>query len=227
MHTSLTLFGRAPVPGRTKTRLIPARGAGGAAELYAAFVRDVVRTARGFEQATLSFWSADDDGSKDSARLDSLTGGMPRCVQPEGDLGARMLAALEAGQMAGQAAGQSAAPAALVIGTDAPTLPLTHLASGREALQGADIVLGPSSDGGYYLIGARRTAPGMFDGVRFSTRYTLADTRRACAAAGLSVALLSPWYDVDTPADLALLRAHLTLDPEAAPHTASALLSGE
>lgn len=210
MSVSLGIFGRAPLAGQTKTRLIPSLGAEGAASLYAAFLADLldrVRALPGFETA---LWTAD---ATPSPALDALLEGVPRVTQCEGDLGARMLDALTRGC--------EAEGSCLVIGSDAPTLPVSLLLQAAEALGDADVVLGPASDGGYTLIGTRRPAAAMFEGVRFSTRHALADTQAACRAAGLTVARVSTWYDVDTPRDLGLLRAHLALDPEAAPLTAA------
>jgi len=111
---------------------------------------------------------------------------------------------------------------ALLIGTDAPTLPRGFLARAARALDTAEVVLGPSADGGYYLIGARGSAPDLGGpAIRWSTPHALADTR--ARVSGRRVATLPPWYDVDTPEDLRLLRLHLALDPSAAPATAAAL----
>ena len=96
---------------------------------------------------------------------------------------------------------------ALIVGSDAPTLPLAQVREAMSALDWADAAVGPSDDGGFTLIGASRTAPEMFRGVRWS----LPDTRRACLralkSAGLRATLLQVTaYDVDTSADLVRLR---------------------
>ncbi len=200
---ALIVFARAPRPGHTKTRLIPALGADGSARLYRAFLEDTLAKARGLDGFEVEIWAA-------TAEDRALLG--PCRSQVAGDLGARMSHAL--------ADAQRRAERALLIGTDVPTLPPACLEAAAAALTTHDVVLGPSADGGYYLIGSRAPAPSLA-GVRWSSSHALADT-----IGGLGdrrVALLRPWYDVDTPADLRLLRAHLALRPTAAPATAAAL----
>ena len=238
-RVSLALFARAPIAGRTKTRLIPALGAEGAAALSRAFLHDTLARVAELD-AEVTIWAASEDdraalaeevtvaikersGATAGRHLLPFAGvGVPArsgatnviAVQPEGDLGARMEAALRAGlERAGRA---------LVLGTDAPTLPLGHLRAAIAALDRAEVVLGPAADGGFWAIGAR--APlALGPGVRWSSRHALADTIALVERAGRTLERIAPWYDVDTGADLALIRAHLALRPGAAPHTAAAL----
>jgi glycosyltransferase A (GT-A) superfamily protein (DUF2064 family) len=72
-----------------------------------------------------------------------------------------------------------------------------------------DVVLGPATDGGYYLIGCARRVPPLFDGIAWSTSRVLAETVARIQDAGLALALLPPWYDVDTLHDCQVLRGHL------------------
>ncbi len=217
-RAALAVFGRAPRAGAAKTRLSPALGPDGAAHLYAAFLADTLALARAAAHAGLAdatLWAAD---APDDPALLEVPGAreVPRCAQPAGDLGVRLAAALDAGV--------ASHGRALVIGSDAPTLPLALLRAASAALDTADLVLGPSADGGYFLIGARvAVGAALFDGVRFSTRFALLDTLTGAARLGLSVARTAPWYDVDTPDDLRVLRAHLSLAPTVAPHTSRAL----
>lgn len=212
------MFGRAPIAGEAKTRLSLALGAEGAARLYAAFLADTLALAErahlaGLVDATL--WSV---GDPDDAALLSVPGAssLPRCTQPPGELGVRMGAALHAGF--------ATHGRALIVGSDAPTLPLALLSAACAALDDVDLVFCPTADGGYVLLGARiAPPPPLFDGVRFSTRHALADTLAGAARLGLSATVIAPWYDVDTPDDLRLLGAHLTLMPTAARSTADAL----
>lgn len=205
------IFARAPRRGHTKTRLIPALGAEGAARLSAAFVRDGVATVRaaGLEA---ELWAAE---AGDVAGLEALCPGVPVYVQPPGDLGHRMVAAL--------AEGLNRAEGVLLVGSDLPTLPPALLRSAREQLQTLEVLLGPASDGGFYLLGARRPPVALRSGVRWSHAETLRDAEAALVAGGLRIGRTQPWYDVDIPADLRLLRADLALRPQAAPHTREAL----
>jgi rSAM/selenodomain-associated transferase 1 len=208
----VAVFARAPRPGHTKTRLIPALGAEGAAALYRAFLADTVRTAAKLEGATVELWAASE---ADREPLAELHPDAPVRLQPRGDLGERMEAAM--------ADALSRHDKALVVGSDVPTLPARRLGAAVAALEEADVVLGPAADGGYYLVGARGWALAFGRGVRWSTRHALTDTLAAARAAGRRPTLLAPWYDVDTPEDLRLLRAHLAVRRDAAPATAAAI----
>ncbi|HLF47828.1 MAG TPA: TIGR04282 family arsenosugar biosynthesis glycosyltransferase [Methylomirabilota bacterium] len=111
---------------------------------------------------------------------------------------------------------------AVAIDSDTPTLPTEHLAEAVARLRrgDADLVLGPSEDGGYYLIGLRAPHPELFDGIRWSTPEVMPETLRRAEEKGLRVALLPTWYDVDTPTDLARLRAALAASQTLTPrHT--------
>lgn len=215
---ALAVFGRAPIAGTTKTRLIPALGADGAARLYAGFLADALALARrahlaGLAEVTL--WTAQ---SPDEPPLLAVAGAseVRRRPQAEGDLGLRMSVALSAGV--------ASHGRALVLGSDAPTLPFSLVQAACAALERADLVFCPAADGGYVLIGARVVVPPvLFDGARFSTPHALADTLAGAARLGFSIARTNPWYDVDTPDDLRTLRTHLLLAPAAAPFTAQAL----
>jgi glycosyltransferase A (GT-A) superfamily protein (DUF2064 family) len=115
---------------------------------------------------------------------------------------------------------------ALLVGSDAPTIPASILRAAIAATRDADLVLSPAADGGYVLIASSGRTPMRFlsdASIRWSTAHTLADTMRAACATNTTVALTAPHYDVDTAADLALLTTHLAHDPSAAPATAAVL----
>jgi glycosyltransferase A (GT-A) superfamily protein (DUF2064 family) len=112
----------------------------------------------------------------------------------------------------------------LAIGADAPHVPAAALAEAAAALAGrAEVVLGPAADGGYYLIGLRGPAPGLFAGIAWSTAGVLAATRARAEAAGLAVHLLPPGFDVDEVADLVRLRALLARGEVRLPRTTEVL----
>jgi hypothetical protein len=125
-----------------------------------------------------------------------------RFLQVEGDLGAKMLSALEAALVAGR-------PSALLLGSDIPSIPAEHIH--RMLDSESDIGLGPAEDGGYWGILARRTHAAMFQGVQWSGSLALEQTRAACLACGLSVTLGPTWYDIDEPEGLQRLSVHLPL----------------
>jgi rSAM/selenodomain-associated transferase 1 len=102
-------------------------------------------------------------------------------------------------------------PAALAMDSDSPTLPMAYVATAARALADdeADVVIGPSDDGGYYLIGLREPRPVLFEDVPWSTAQVLAVTLARARGLGLRVRLLPAWFDVDTEADLHRLRDEL------------------
>jgi len=210
----LAVFARAPDPGRTKTRLIPALGEAGAAALHRAFIDDTLARCAGAAGFETTLWCAGNPDHPVLARL-AAAHGVAREPQPPGDLGARMAGAL--------GAALARAGRGLLIGTDAPTLPVSLLHTAARGLEQAELVLGPAADGGYYLVGVRGAVPPVFEGVPWSSPRVLAATLERARTAGVRTALLPPWYDVDRAQDLRLLRSHLALAPSAAPATAAAV----
>jgi rSAM/selenodomain-associated transferase 1 len=204
--TSIVVFGREPLAGRVKTRLIPELGAAGAAELYAAFLADTLARCMTFDDYDLSLWLAE-------APARALDLEVRVEVQRGDDLGGRMAHAI--------AAELAVHERVIVIGSDSPTLPTSSIDAAVRRLADHDLVLGPSADGGFYLIGARVPIDDVLKDIEWSTPRALEQT--LARARDRHVAFMSPWYDVDTPDDLRLLRAHLTVDPTAAPTTAAAL----
>jgi rSAM/selenodomain-associated transferase 1 len=211
VRPAIALFAKAPVPGRVKTRLAFSFSAERAARLHSCFVRDMFEMLRAFE--THSSLQLHTDVITDE--WDDIE--VARFLQTDGDLGARMLHALQAGLAEGR-------PQVLIAGSDAPTLPPSHLS--RLLASPADVALGPTDDGGFYAICCRRTHPRMFAGVRWSQPNTLQETLRAVGACGLSVELGEPWYDIDTPADLLRLAGSADLPRHTAAWLASASLTG-
>jgi rSAM/selenodomain-associated transferase 1 len=200
---ALILFARNPVPGRAKTRLIPALGAEAAAELYRCFLLDSLEAAAG-QRADVLVAVADADSLDAVRNLASPV--CPRAdflVQQGDDLGQRMGHAFEAVFSRGY-------QGAVLVGTDVPSLPPLRVNDALRYCSSRDLVLGPSLDGGYYLIGLRKVIPECFADLPWGGPTVLVETLRRAHEAGASVSLLDPWYDVDTPEDLRVLRSHLT-----------------
>ena len=209
----LAVFVRPPKSGTVKTRLAARFGDAGAARLYQAFAEDTIALCsrvRAAGRVHLALWSAgsDDTVSDWAKRL----GTSPR-LQPEGDLGVRLAAAFDEGLRDYERV--------VIIGSDMPTLPIELIGAAFDSLERSTFMLGPAHDGGYYAIGATGRVSPSFEGVRWSTQNALADTVKANAPRQL--AMLPPWYDIDEPEDLAVLRAHLSIDSAAAPATASCM----
>ncbi len=199
---TLILFTRLPLAGRTKTRLMPRLGAVGAAELHRRLVEHTLGTARRAALAGGVNLEIHHTGDRqEMARW--LGDDLVYRPQADGDLGARMSAALAA----------AAAPAVL-IGTDCPDLTADILGAAFAVLTEHDAVLGPAADGGYYLVGIRPPQPGIFDNVPWGTDQVLSVTRERIAAQGLSWAEVTTLTDIDRPEDLARVPAHLLPDTE-------------
>ena len=183
----LILFAKAPIAGQAKTRLCPPLTPVEAVELHSALLMDIANMLMAFGS------SVDVELSTDVATTAWPGLALPRSIQIEGDLGARLLHALEQGLGAGR-------EVVAVLGSDSPSLPSSHI---TELLGSrADVTLGPTQDGGFFAIACRAVHREMFSGVRWSSECTLADVVRQASACGLTVALGPSWFDVDVEADL-------------------------
>jgi rSAM/selenodomain-associated transferase 1 len=196
---TLGLFAKRPAPGQVKTRLAAATSAEWAARVAEAFLLDLLEALASFDaRKVLAFAPPSERGYF----VPVTQGRFELTPQHDGDLGQRM-AHFFAEQFAQHA------ERVVLVGTDAPTLPVPCIEQAFEELKRADVVLGPATDGGYYLIGCARCVPPIFDGIAWSSPSVLAETIAAIAAARLRLALLSPWYDVDTLEDWRMLQGHL------------------
>ncbi len=196
----LIVFARYPRPGSTKTRLIPALGPEGAARLQRRMTEHVVDWTRALcrarsVQAELRF-----AGGDRSLLRRWLGPGLPCLPQAGGDLGARQEGAFRDAFRAGPGR-------VLIIGTDCPALTPALCLRAFGALQARDLVLGPTFDGGYYLIGLRRAQPRLMGGVAWGTETVLRTIQEKAERMGLSVALLEPLSDVDRAEDLPVWEA--------------------
>ena len=182
--TRIVIFAKQPVPGRVKTRLIPALGPDGAARLAAEMLERTVAEAlaTGLEVALC--------GDPDPALW--YRGPVAVSAQGQGDLGARLA----------RAAGH---PPVLLIGSDCPELDRDRLTAAAEALAANDAVLHPAKDGGYVLLGLRRSDPSIFAGIAWSTASVASETIARIAALGWSLDIRETLADVDEPADLGLV----------------------
>lgn len=186
---------KAPEPGRVKTRLVPLLGEQGAAALCRAMLLDTLETSR-LEVADVGVLYA---RAEERAALTALVGPGAPLVLQEGDGHA---CALRTGMRATLALRDSA----LLVASDVPGVPAGSLRRALAALEtGADVVLGPSDDGGYWLVGMREPHEAPFERIPWSTSTVLEVTLDRCRAAGLEVALVDTWRDVDTPEDLATI----------------------
>ena len=200
------VFARAPIPGQVKTRLSPPLSADDAVRLYvrmleraATAVREAVERVPG---AAGELWCTPDAGDPVLGRI-AAANGLRLRAQPHGDLGDRMRHAL-GGAVPGRA---------ILIGSDLPVIDAGRLLAAVDALADHEVVIAPSDDGGYGLIGCRDRVPDCFDGIGWSTSAVMRETRHRLDGEGVRWTTIAPVWDVDTGADLVRLAA----DPQFAP----------
>jgi uncharacterized protein len=191
----LILFARYPIPGRVKTRLIPALGAEGAAALHRRLVLRTLRTAHIACRAAPAGLEVRFDGGTEQAMSHWVGDNARFLPQSAGDLGERMARAFEASFC-------SRSPATVIVGSDCPSLTPDIITTAFARLTESPVVLGPAKDGGYYLIGLRRPMPELLRGIPWGTDRVLADSLAVLQRQGSKAALLEPLEDIDRPEDL-------------------------
>ncbi len=207
---TLILFAKAPLYGKTKTRLAKERGDDAALRLSLGFLVDTARLCGRWRKEhggavdanrRLAFYV--DPAVEDPILVDLAFQAGARLERQQGaDLGERLHHAFDAELARG-------ARAVCAIGADSPTLPLHLLDHAFRALLFERVILGPTFDGGYWLVGAQRPQPNLFMGIPWSTAAVLPRTAALLEAQGISPHLLPFWYDVDEAADLERLVWHL------------------
>jgi len=197
---TLVVFTRYPEPGKTKTRLIPALGPEGAADLHCRMAEHAVARASDVAaRSEITLQVRHESG--DARSMAQWLGPEPNYApQGPGDLGERM-------KLAFDDAFQAGAGRVVIIGTDCPGLTCDLLELAFERLKRNDIVLGPANDGGYYLIGLRRPVPELFGDIEWGAETVLEQTNAAASRLGYLVAHLAPLGDVDRPEDLLIWEA--------------------
>ena len=191
----LIIFTRYPEPGKTKTRLIPALGTVGAANLQRQMTEHTIFQVKELQKVIdisveVRFAGGDLQLMEDWLGLDLVYQS-----QGEGNLGSRMARSL------GNAF-QSGAEQVIIIGTDCPGVNAQILTTAFENLHAFDLVLGPAIDGGYYLIGLRQPIPELFVNIEWGTAQVFQKTVDIAQKLNLSYMNLSPLADVDRPEDL-------------------------
>lgn len=206
MRNCVIVFAKNPIPNHVKTRLIPRLSAEQAAALYRAFLTDWCETLS--ELSTIDLIVAyTPEGSQDN--LQNIIGDAVTYIPQIGDgLGERLTSATHWASDEGY-------EKIIITGSDSPTLPLTYISQTVDALDTCDIVVGPSVDGGYYLIGfstqnITAIVPTIYEGIAWSTKNVFQQTVERIYRINVKLRLLPVWYDVDTPEDLDFLQAHLS-----------------
>ncbi len=213
VERALGVFAKWPAPGQVKTRLAEAASDEWAVRVATAFLADTLdRLDRIDARRLIAFTPAEAEAS--FAEL--ARGRYDLTPQGPGDLGERLARFV--------AARLGEGTAAVVVGTDSPTLPPAFVEQAFEELRHADIVLGPATDGGYYLVGCRRLHPSLFSAIDRGGASVLQQTVERLADPAWRLAVLPPWYDIDDLQDWQMLVGHLAalrragIDP-GVPHT--------
>jgi rSAM/selenodomain-associated transferase 1 len=215
MCGALVIMAKAPREGFVKTRLTGACSPREVVQLYECMLQDTLALARSLPSVHAAVMCPSEDVADISARL-----------QP----GAHVVGQDGRGLAAALASSfrhfvQAGFRRVIAIDSDSPHLPPAIVESAFALLDTNDLVVGPTEDGGYYLVGASETHPQLFDAAPLGTSSAYDALRANARALGLSVGVTEVWYDVDVPADLSQLAAELRLAPERAPRTAAFLES--
>ncbi len=214
MRGAVVVMAKAPREGFVKTRLTGAYPPRDVVRLSDCMLRDTLALVQALSRVHVAVMCPSDDVPHVEARL-------PADIHVVGQRGSGLAAALVS-------VFEQFVPdfrRVVAVDSDSPHLPLAILQSAFELLETNEVVVGPTEDGGYYLVGASAMHPRLFDSAPLGTvnaRDALLGNARAL---GLSVAFTEPWYDVDVPADLRRLAAELRTEPTRAPRTAALLAS--
>jgi uncharacterized protein len=201
---------KAPRPGMVKTRLARNLPVEAVTELYLCLLHDTMTLARSLGTVEVAIMCP----ASDVEELTRLARGVVAVVAQNGD-------GLAAG-LTSVFAHFAVSPRQRVVAfnSDSPHLPASVLGSAFEALTAHDLVVGPTHDGGYYLVGARAAHPTLFDDDGMGTKSALEALLARARGLQLSVGFTDPFYDIDVEGDLSRLAAELRLAPARAPRTA-------
>lgn len=215
--TALIIMARYPEAGKTKTRLARTLGDGEVAQLYHAFLTDLAQRFGGQDYTLLwAYTPAEIDYTAFVQTLAPAYSERMLCFAQQGeDFGTRLLSAF-------QWAYEHGFERTLLIGSDSPQLSRAMIEQARTALDDVDVVLGPSDDGGYYLIAMRKPYD-VFSGIPMSTEVVTEMTLAAALKQGLTSRMIDPLYDIDELPDLLRLAELLAIDSSHAPATAAYL----
>ncbi len=210
-RVAVCVFAKPPRPGQVKTRLAAELGNEAAAHLAEAFLRDTWAMVKSlpWAQPVLA-------ATETTSQLLTLAAGDPLWVQGPGDLGAKLESIAERALAAGFGA-------VLEIGADSPGLPVGNLQAASDALANHEAVLGPSDDGGFYVLGLTQVVHEMLSDLPWSQPNTAAQTQARLQSLGMRVASAPAWFDVDDVNDLRRLKTLIAEGRIQAPHTTAAL----
>jgi rSAM/selenodomain-associated transferase 1 len=207
---TLVVMAKAPRPGVVKTRLAQNLPIEAVTELYRCFLDDTITLARSLGTVEVAIMCP----ASDIDELTRLAQGVVGVVAQQGEGLAAGLTSVFAHFVA------LGRQRVVAFNSDSPHLPASVLGSAFEALDVHDVVVGPTHDGGYYLVGAKAAHPTLFDGDGMGTKSALEALLTRARGLQLSVGFTDPFYDIDVEDDLTRLAAELRLAPAKAPRTA-------
>jgi len=207
---TLVIMAKAPKPGRVKTRLNSSLPLPAVTDFYRCLLQDTLQLARSLGDVEIAIMCP----SSDVSDMAGLVGDGVRVVAQSGD---GLAAALTSVFREFTATGRRV----IAFNSDSPHLPPSVLESAFEALITSDLIVGPTHDGGYYLVGARATHPELFEGDGMGTGKALDRLLARASTMQLSVGFSDPFYDVDVADDLVRLAGELEVAPDRAPRTAA------
>jgi len=207
---TLVVMAKAPRPGMVKTRLTPSLPGEAVTEFYRCLLHDTIALALSLGTVKVAIMCP----APDIEELEQLAGDDVEVVAQKGE-------GLAAGLTSVFAYFAAAGRRVVAFNSDSPHLPVQVLAGAFVALSAHDVVVGPTHDGGYYLVGAKAAHPGLFDSDGMGTKSALEALLARAHVLKLSVSFSEPFYDIDVEGDLTRLAAELRVDPTRAPRTAA------
>lgn len=207
---TLVIMGKAPTPGRVKTRLAECLPAASIPELYRCLLHDSIALAQSLDGVETAIMSP----AGDVEELSRIAGAGVTVVGQNGTgLGAALASVFSHFTALGRRR-------IVAFNSDSPHLPVSELRKAFEVLNSYDLVIGPTQDGGYYLVGAKASHPGLFASSAMGTKSALESLLSHARSLELSVGFTETFYDVDLPTDLSQLTEELRRTPERAPRSA-------
>jgi uncharacterized protein len=204
MRRAIILFTRVPISGQTKTRLIPFLGDDECADLHKAFINDIYQTCRKVQCDILIYCTP----IEEKQILQEIIGSENSFYNQVGnDLGEKMRNAFKESFEIGY-------ESCILIGTDIPTIKVDYLKEAFLSLETKDVVINPTEDGGYYLIGMKQDYPSIWNIKRYGTNTVIKDTILQIEKLGLSVKVGASCCDIDTKEDLMQLYERLTKETQ-------------
>jgi rSAM/selenodomain-associated transferase 1 len=212
---ALVIMAKAPRPGQVKTRLAESLSfpLSDVTDFYGCLLQDTITLAQSLGTVDVAIMCPAAD--VDELSRDKIMGDAVRIVAQQGEgLAAGLTSVFSHFTAAGY-------QRVVAFNSDTPHLPASILQSAYDALSGYELVVGPTHDGGYYLVGAKASYPELFNGDGMGTETALNILTARARAMNLSVHLTDPFYDIDVASDLSRLAAELRADPGRAPRTAA------